>query len=175
MAIEIEPEKKQGSSGNNILLAASIVFLVLSFGSYFYLNNFAIPRKTAQINNATATLASMSTEDIQAKENELTLAQKYINDFKILYENNPKTSKFFDSFQKWAHPKVVYSGLSLDVGNKKVTIKGTTDGFQSVMQQIALIQNEPSIQSFDISNIALGEQGGVTFDLSVILKPELFK
>ncbi len=175
MAIEIEPEKKQSSSGNNILLIASIVFLVLSFGFYFYLNNFAIPQKTSQINKANAALASMSSGDIKAKEEELTLAQKYINDFKILYDNNPKVSKFFDSFQRWAHPNVVYSSFSLDVDNKKVTTKGTTDGFQSIMQQIALIQNEPSIQSFDISNIALAEQGGVTFDLSIVLKPDSLK
>jgi hypothetical protein len=120
-------------------------------------------------------LANLAGSDVKAKEEELALAGKYIADFKILYENNPKVSGFFTSFSRWTHPKVSYSGFTFDVPTRKVTMAGTTNGFQNIMQQIAILKKESTIESYVISNVNLSGTGSVTFNLDVILKPEVLK
>jgi hypothetical protein len=175
MAIEITPERKESTTSQKILLVFSIIFLVASIAAYFYLNNFAIPKKAAEMSRTTSALAALTDNDLAKKETELRTARDYIADFKILYENNPKSSAFFTAFQKWAHPKVSYSTFTLDVDGKKVTLHGTTSNFQNVMQQLALLKNESTIDSFDIENVQMDQSGGVSFDLSVTLKADIFK
>lgn len=174
MAIEIAPVKKETSLKENLVLLLAIFVLLVSSGVYFYLNNIAIQKqnKLGQLNNE---LASLAGSDVKAKEDELAVAGKYIADFKILFENNPKVSGFFTSFSKWTHPKVSYSGFTFDVPTRKVTMAGTTSGFQNIMQQIAILKKESTIESYEISNVNLSETGAVTFNLDVVLKPEVLK
>jgi len=174
MAIEIAPTKKDSSSKENIALLFSVLILAVCFGLYFFFSQVLLAQKETETINLNSQLATMGQEDIKTKEAELALAGVYINDFKILFENNPKASNFFGTFQKWAHPKVVYSGFSFDASGK-ISMAGRTSGFQNVMQQIALLGQEGTIQSYQISNVGMAESGGVTFNLDLVLKPEVLK
>lgn len=174
MTIEIAPVKKETSLKENLILLFAILVLLISSGIYFYLSSIIIQKQT-ELGNVNLELSTLAGSDVKAKEDELALAGKYISDFKILYENNPKVSGFFATFSKWTHPKVTYSGFSLDVTTRKVTMAGTTNGFQNIMQQIAILKRETSIESYEISNVNLSETGAVTFNLDVVLKPEVFK
>jgi len=174
MAIEIAPVKKETSNKENIVLLFSILILIVCFGLYFYFSQVLLAQKETETINLNTQLLALGQEDIKTKEAELALAGVYINDFKILFENNPKASNFFGTFQKWAHPKVVYSGFSFDVSGN-ISMAGKTSGFQNVMQQLALLNQEGSIQSYQISNVGMTENGGVTFNLDLVLKPEVLK
>lgn len=175
MAIEIVPEKKEVSSKENIVLIFSVVVLLVCFGLYFYFSQFVLSQKKAETVKLSAELTSLGQEDIKPKEDELALAGKYIGDFKILLENNPKASPLFADFQKWSQPKIVYSNFTFDIPSRKITMAGKTGGFQNIMQQIAILDKETTIESYSISNVELSEGGGVNFNLEVVLKPELFK
>jgi hypothetical protein len=174
MAIEIAPVKKETDLKENLILIFSIIILLVSSGVYFYFNNLSIQKEgeLGKLNNELSTLAG---SDVKNKEDELALAGKYISDFKILFENNPKVSGFFSSFSRWTHPKVTYAGFTFDIPTRKVTMAGTTNGFQNIMQQIAILKKEATIESYEISNVNLAETGLVTFNLNVILKPEVLK
>lgn len=174
MAIEIAPAKKETSLKENLILIFSIIIILVTSGIYFYLSNVA-NQKQNELGQLNIQLATLAGSDVKAKEDELALAGKYISDFKILFENNPKVSGFFSSFSRWTHPKVSYSGFTFDVPTRKVTMSGTTNGFQNIMQQIAILKKESTIESYEISNVNLAETGMVTFNLDVILKPEVLK
>lgn len=174
MAIEIEPEKKESHLVENLILVFSIIIFLISLSFYFYFNN-TVNQKLAELNNLRSTYAALSSPDIKAKEDSLALAGKYIGDFKILFENNPNLIGFFISFQKWTHPKVVYSGFTFDASSRKATMVGSTNGFQNIMQQMAILKIEPSFESYEISNINLGEGGEITFNLDLITRPEIIK
>jgi hypothetical protein len=174
MAIEIAPVKKDTGLKENLILLLAIFVLLISSGLYFYLNNLFVQKQSelALTNNE---LTSLAGSDVKAKEDELAIAGKYIADFKILFENNPKVSGFFTSFSRWTHPKVSYSGFTFDVPSRKVTMSGATSGFQNIMQQIAILKKETTIESYEISNVNLAETGAVSFNLDVVLKPEVLK
>jgi len=177
MAIEIKQEKKNDSLVQDIFLVVSLVSVIISFSIYIYYANIVAPKKEAQLRELNTAFGSLTEQDLKQKEESLVAAQKIIGDFKILYENNPKTSKFFDAFPTWTHPKISYSGFNLNVQGKTASVSGATSGFRSVMEQIAILEMEQgkTISSFDISNINLSETGAVTFDLNVNLSPDLFK
>jgi hypothetical protein len=175
MAIEIKPEKKESSLVQDIFLVISLVCIIISFGTYIYYANVVIPQKESQLRELNTVFGSLTEADLKQKEQDLALAQKYIEDFKILLQNNPKSSKFFDAFQSWAHPKITYSGTTLSVQNKSVNMMGSTNGFRNIMEQIAILEREPTIENFDITNVNLSDNGGVTFNLDIILKADLLK
>jgi len=175
MAIEIEPVKKDNAGKEGIALVFSILILLASFGAYFYFAQMVLPQKKAEAATLNNELATLGQDDVASKEAELAQAGKEISDFKILFENNPKASIFFSSLQQWTHPRVAYSGLSFDIPTRKITMSGTTNGFQNVMQQIALLDQEKTIESYQISNVALAENGAVTFNLDLTVKPEVLK
>lgn len=174
MAIEIAPVKKENFNKENIVLLFSILILAASFGLYFYFSKVVLVGKENETISLNSQLSSMGQEDIKIKEAELVEAGIYISDFKILLENNPKASNFFSAFQEWAHPKIVYSGFNFDAAGK-VSMSGTTSGFQNVMQQIALLDQEGSVKSYEISNVGMSETGGVTFNLNLDIEPEVLK
>jgi hypothetical protein len=174
MAIEIAQVKKETHLKENLFLIFSIIIFLISLGTYFYFNNL-LSQKQSKLSSLNIDYATLAGSDVKAKEDELSLAGKYIGDFKILFENNPKVSGFFTSFQKWIHPKVVYSGFSFDVSSRKLTMTGSTSGFQNVMQQIAILKNESTIESYQISNVNLAETGLVTFNLDVTIRPGILK
>lgn len=175
MAIEIEPERKETYIFQKILALAAGLFLIFSIAAYFYLNNYLLPQKNAELSRARSSLSSLTDSTMDTKEAEIKQAQQYISDFKILYNNNPKVSKFFTSFEVWANPNITYSSFSLDVDNKKVSLHGNANGFQNIMQQIASIQNESTVSSYNMSNVQMSGTGPVTFDLEVVLKPSVFQ
>ncbi|HNY36093.1 MAG TPA: hypothetical protein PLD14_00480 [Candidatus Pacearchaeota archaeon] len=175
MAIEITPEKKEADFKENLILVFSIIVFLMSLSVYFYFNNIILSQKKAELVKSNNEYTTLAGSDIRAKEEQLKLAGKYIGDFKTLFENNPKISGFFASFQGWTHPKVVFSGFIFDVTSRKITMSGSTDGFQNVIQQIAIMKVEPTIESYQISNVNLAENGLVKFNLELVIKPEVLK
>ena len=175
MAIEIEPVKKETHLKENLILVFSAIIFLVSLGFYFYFNNVVFAQKQVDLSNLNNEYNALASADVKAKENQLAEAGRYIGDFKILFQNNPKVYGFFITFQSWTHPKVAYSGFTLDVPSRKVTMSGATPGFQYIMQQIAILKTEPTIESYEISNINLGESGEVTFSLDVVIKSDVFK
>jgi len=175
MAIEIAPIKKETDLRENLILVFSIIVFLISLGVYFYFNNVILSQNKAELLAANNEYTTLAGSDVRVKESELALAGRYIGDFKVLFENNPKVSNYFISFQKWTHPKVVYSGFIFDVASRRVTMAGSTSGFQNVMQQIAILNIEPTIESYQISNIALAQDNSVNFDLELTIKAEVLE
>jgi len=175
MAIEIAPIKKETDLRENLILVFSIIVFLISLGVYFYLNNVILSQNKAKLLTTTNEYNTLAGSDVRVKESELSLAGKYIGDFKVLFENNPKVSNFFISFQKWTHPKVVYSGFIFDISSRRVTMSGSTSGFQNVMQQIAILNIESTIESYQISNVALAQDNSVNFNLELTVKAEVLK
>jgi hypothetical protein len=175
MAIEIAPQKKENHLKENLFLVFSAIVFLIVLGIYFYFNDIVLAQKQTELNSLNSEYSALAGSDVKAKEDELILVGKYIGDFKILFENNPKVSGFFTSFPKWIHPKVVCSGFSFDVASGKVTMSASTSGFQNVMQQIAILKAESTIESYEISNVSLAEDGSVVFNLDVMIKPEVLK
>ena len=175
MAIEISPVKKEAHRNKDNILIILIALLLISFGLYAFLSFMLVPQKEAEISELNQELSSLNNDSVRANINELNIATKYINDFKVLYTNSPKISNFFESFQLWAHPNIIYSNIKLDSTSRKVAMSGKTASNPYLMEQIAIWQKESSIDNYELSGITIDEDGLVSFNVSIFIKASLLK
>jgi len=175
MAIELNEKQEGQSIGRKIVFAMSLFLLICSAGGYAYLKYVAITNSETRIQELNQEINSQKTNELILMENNAIQVETTVNDFKILFNERPKTSNFFLNFQSWAHPQITYSNFALDSESRQVTMKGSTSYFGPILQQIDILKAQNLVEGYLISNVKLADVGGVTFDLSLTLKPELFK
>jgi len=176
MAIDLEEKKVESSSrGSNIILIVSVILLILSFGLYFLISFYFLPQKEAQITEMNEEISNMNKSAVGNNMSKLKEAEKYINDFKIIFENNPKTSNFFVNFDRFLQADINYSNLKLDSSSRKVNLTGSAQSNHYLMQQISVWENEEFLENYELSNINLKENEEVTFNVVLTFKQSLFK
>lgn len=175
MAIELKEQQEGQSIGRKIVFTISLLLLICSAGGYVYLKYVAIIGSETRVAELNQEINSQKSNELIQMENNAIQVEKMVNDFKTLFEERPKTSNFFLNFENWAHPQITYSNFSLDSEAREVTMKGSTSYFGPILQQIDILKTQTLVEGYLVSNVKLAEAGGVTFDLSLTLKPELFK
>lgn len=176
MAIELGEQKRESSSqGNNTILIILVILLILSFGLYFLISFYFIPQKEAQIIEMNEKISTMNRAAVGSNMTKLDEAKRYINDFKVIFENNPKTSNFFVNFNRFLQPNINYSNLKLDSSSRKVSLTGSAQSNSYLMQQISVWENEEFLENYELSNINLKENEEVTFNVVLTFKQSLFK
>jgi hypothetical protein len=183
MAIEVAPQKEEKPLWQTLLFYFSFTLLILSLVSFLVLKYYFVPDFTKKITDIDAQIArqSQSVENgktIGSMEAEVKAAETKIEDFKTIYQENLKASKFFREFESSVHPKVYFTSLSLTLkpDEPHAVLSGQTESFQSLIQQIEIFQNKTNfIKNFDVSNVGMAEEGGVGFSFTLNLQPSIFK
>jgi hypothetical protein len=175
MAIELKEDQEEKSLPRKIAFVIALFLLLFASLGYVYLKYIAIVRNEARITELGQALSSQKSIDLIQMETEAFAVEKMIGDYKILFENRSKTSAFFNNFEAWAHPQISYSAFNLNIDTRTITMKGTTSYFGPIIQQMDIFKNQPMVENYLVSNVKLADSGGVVFDLSLTVKPELFK
>lgn len=175
MAIDIGSNKKERPRGKNNLMMILIFVLVLLFIAYFLLAFVFMPQKEAEVKRLTTEVATLNTAAVRANISELNIAKIFINDFQVLLDNSPKTSKFLDTFQRWSHPQIVYSSIRIESASRQASMSGKTSTNRNLMEQIAILNNEDSIESYELSNIVIDETGETSFNIVLIIRSSLLR
>ncbi len=176
MAIEIKDKKEEERSvAGNIVFFLSFLILLVVAGSIAYLQYMALPQNEQKIAELNNTLSTQKSEEMRQLESQAYDIERLVSDYKILFESRPEASKFFDNFEDWVHPQIYYSGFSLSLETRTAVMKGSVSDFKPIIQQIKIFRGQDLIESFQVSNVKLSGTDGVDFDLSIVLKAELFK
>jgi hypothetical protein len=176
MAIELkEKGEEQQSITRNIVFAISLLIFIASALGYVFLKYVFIVNNETKILELNQQFSSQKSETIKLMETEAYNVEGLVGDYKILFDSRVLTSRFFSNFEQWAHPQIYYSDFSFDSDKKTATMKGYTSYFGPIIQQIEIFKNQTLIENYSVSNVKLAEAGGVNFDLSIIVKSELFK
>lgn len=175
MAIELSStEKEKGLPIVNFVFTLSLLVLIISLAifAYFYFivsKDQETQKHVIENQNTQQQIEGGYTEESLAK------ISKQIEDYKKIVQERAKSSSFFSHFQDWVHPQIYFTSFNLDVASRSATLSGVASGFQPLIQQIAIFKNEALIEKYEISNITMADTGGVTFSLSLIVKPEVLK
>ena len=73
------------------------------------------------------------------------------------------------------HPEVWFTDFELNPKLPQVKISGLTRNFQTLAQQLYILQEKDSIEEIKLTNITLGEEGETEFSLELSLSPEIFR
>lgn len=175
MAIDLYTKQEETPIWKKILFIFSIVLTCIIVIIFAYNQFSKIPQNNKVIGDLNSKLSEQGTRE-QILEKEFVLsAEKKINDFKQIYNAKPVFNVFFDKFEAWVYPRIFFSSSSINVGSAEVILEGETDSLQSVMQEMILLDAQTDILSYTVSNINIEDNGKVTFDLTLNVKPELFK
>lgn len=176
MAIEINSNNQKDFSGVvKIIKWLAILILVVVVGLYLYFYFGVTKKQATEINKLNVAIAQQKDISTGYSENDLRQIEKEINDYKMLLGGRPKISKFFLMFEGWVHPQVYFTSLNMDTANRTVNLTGVVDDFQPLIQQIAILKRQPSLERYELFNIAKGETGGITFSLLLVIRPEILK
>ncbi len=175
MAIELKENQEDNSITKKLVFLFAIMLLLVSSIGYIFLKYVIIVKNEARIMELNQEIASQKSKEIIELENKAKEVETILGDYKILYNERANVNNFFTAFEQWAHPQIYYSGFSLDVKGRSATMNGSVSSFGPIIQQMNVFQNQQLIESFLVSNVKLAEAGGVSFNLSLTVKPELFK
>lgn len=176
MAIELkDKEREEDSFSKKVVFFIAFLLLAFSIFSYFFIDKVILVKNSAKINDLNSQLSLQKSQELIEIEVRAKQAEILIGDYKILFDERARVSNFFKTFESWAHPEISYSSFSLSVKTRTATMKGLTSYFGPIIQQMDILKNQELVESYTVSNVNMADSGGVTFDLSITLKPDLFK
>jgi hypothetical protein len=181
MAIELAPKKEERPLWQIVLFYLSFVLLVLSLVVYLFLEVYYLPQLDKDIKGKISLIIQESNnmdngKTIGAIVEDVKTAKSEIDGFKNFYQNSNKASSFFPLFEKIVHPMVYFDSFNLTLGEEaKASLSGKTNSYESLIQQIEILQNQTFITSFEVSNIVKTGETQVSFNLLLNLTPSIFK
>lgn len=186
MAIEVSSKKQQKPLWQTIIFAVSLILLIISLAAFLLLKYRFIPQLVTEIADIDTQIKAEGNipagdRTTAELESEVKAFERKSNDFKAIYNSNPRFSKFFPAFEKTVHPKVSFSSFSINVdqGEVRASLEGRTDSYESLIQQMEIFQTLQKsgnfIKSFEISNIGKLEKEAVAFSLLLNVQPSVIE
>jgi hypothetical protein len=172
MAIEIIPKPKKRFSWATILFAICIVLLLGLAGTYYYFYQSS-DKISQNIRDRENALIKTSSE--KALEKKIILYEAKINTFAKLLSAHKKPLNIFNFLEEVCHPDVWLSDFELSSTKGMVIVSGKAKSFIALGQQLLIFKEVEYLKNVNLSEISIGEEGGVDFTLQLTFEPQVFK
>lgn len=173
MAIEITPRVQIKELIFPIIFLSVVVVVLLGlFASYFY---FTISSKNISETIQKKEVDLVKTSSEKLLENEMLLQESRINTFKGLLTEHRRSLNIFNFMEDVTHPDVLFTQFDLDTVTGAVNVSGTAKSFISLEQQLIILKGQEALSKVNLSEISIGEEGGVSFALQLTFGFQIFK
>jgi hypothetical protein len=152
---------------------SAVFFLIFSILGYLMTNVF-LQKAHEEKSDLETKLDEMMTTEKKELEEEITLLKNKINEFSFLLDNQLQSSKIFEFTQRITHPQVWFSNFSLNSERGVLDISGKTQNFETLGQQIFILEDEPVIEKVSLDSFSINEEGKIDFELSLSFEPDFF-
>lgn len=177
MEVEIVPRpKSKPSKIISILLYVSLAFLILAAGAYLQLKSVE-EKRTQELDSLRETIVQKETSsDLKQLQGRLIVYKEKIDKISFLLDSYRVGTNFFKFLEKYTHPKVRLSDVSVAISDSIVSISGETANFTTLIQQLYIFENNPQVRDLKLSTFAATkDKKSVTFDINFSLSSNLFK
>ena len=170
----IPKEKLKTPSLVNFLFYLSLILVIILGACYFgvRIKNSSIK---SQIEEVKLNVSKIKIEGDKETERQVLGYQKKINDFSELFNEHKIVSSFLGLLRNSTHLKVSFLRLDLNIETAQVILGGETENFKTLGEQILYFEGSEFTKGLVLSNLALGKEGNVKFNISLSLDPEIFK
>ncbi|XOB40282.1 MAG: hypothetical protein ACKKMR_03165 [Candidatus Nealsonbacteria bacterium] len=152
-----------------------LVFLIMAVIVIYFVLGSLQERAQSKLQDLEEGLSQGRTPQMTALEQEALYYKVKIDEFSPFLEKHTLSSKFFDFLESRTHPKIFFFQINLNPGNSKVLLSGLADSFLSLGQQLLILSKDPMVESINLSNVSLGETGGIEFAFDMVLAEEVFR
>jgi len=129
-----------------------------------------------------AELSLVRARSLESRTEELGILERRVRSTKIklelyneLLSEHKYASSFFDFLRSTSHEYVYFNGMELDVRNGVVFLKGETEDFGGLRQQILILRDEDAVIDVSLKTLTLNKKGGVDFTLQISLERTVFE
>lgn len=174
--VEIIPKKAAREIPfKNVLLfiaGAILAAVVLSYAVLLRLE----ARGLLSIENFEESIFQIGDKEDKIIESSVFNYETKIKEFGGLWTSRQMVSRFFNNFEGLVHPKVWFSSLLLNPVEIEASVSGKTLNFETLEQQLIFLRSKNDlVDGFNLSNIALGDEGTVDFELTINFTPKIFE
>ena len=161
--------QEEESKMPGIVSTIAFVVLVIVIGGYItlYVYNQMLVKKTAEISGNIANLKVGEVADTVAEVKKLGTQAKIL---KELRETHTKPSQLFLSIEKATHPAVSFEDALIDVGARKIKMKGLASSSPVLARQVEIYKNDDHIAGFAVESIGYSKKPTVSFQLTMDIK-----
>lgn len=148
------------------LFAASIAVFVVAFGG-FALLFFLESRTQGKIDEAEMLLTTEKTVEETELEQEVFLARARLQDFSTLAAQRKNMLSAFSFLESTVHPDVTFLAVSVNTALQVMQLKGQAKSFAVLDEQLAVLQAKAEQSSLSLTDLRLGQTGGVDFQMEI--------
>jgi len=149
------------------------VFFVLSIGVFvlsvggFVLLFFLESRTQTKIAEAEILLRAEKTTAQAELEQEVFVVRTRLKDFATLLQLKKDVLPVFSFLETVVHPDVTFLAMNIDSVRQSMQLRGTAESFSALDEQLAVLKAREEPSSFSLTNLKLGGQGGVDFQIEI--------
>ena len=154
----------------SIALIALVASLVVFGGLFAYKRSLASRQAewNAEIDRQEAELSAASIGELLASAGSLAAARE-------LLASHAAPSNLFALLEAAVHPRVQFTSFNFSKDSGKIDLSGFAASYQSVAEQVSLLEARRDVERVEFGGLSLGERGLVSFKLAVIIKPALLR
>lgn len=152
-----------------IIFPAIILFASFVLGGGVYLFRNYVENRVTDLNE---NLRRIEGQFEAPLINELTRIAKEIEAAKLVLDAHVQNSRIFDFVEDFTHQNVYFNSFNFD--GAETTLAGRAPSYTILAEQMRLFEESGVIPSLRISNIALGEDGDIGFNIVLNFDPSIF-
>lgn len=150
-----------------IVLAVSILVLALLTWVGFFFYHKSLQSKKDSLDKQADEIYTSSNRDMTAKILDL---EKDLGKVKKLLDSHVYPSRALKFLEDYILPNVQLLDFSLDVNSGIITASGAAQTYAILAKQILLLEKQESIiKSVRVSDVSLGQLGGIGFSMEIII------
>lgn len=170
----IPKPKKIVPKYQDILFYCSLLLLFATIVCFFVFNHFE-NKTLEQLKIKQLELSEIGTSEQREAEKQVLIYESKIKDFGVLLDKHKYTSVFLDKIEKLTYDDTNFMNLSLNVLEQTATIRGQASSFKNLGEQLNLFEKKDNmIESVNMTNMSMDQNGVVSFSFDLRIKPEAF-
>jgi|YNPNPStandDraft_1061719.scaffolds.fasta_scaffold08216_8 Tfp pilus assembly protein PilN len=157
----------------NITLIVCLALWLILGGIFFFLTRHIEHQKT-QKKNLDEQLTQLYSPEIKSMEEQINTIGQKINRFATVAREHKNSFRLFELLRYNCHPNVRFTSLNASFQEGNIILKGQTDTYLSLSQQIDILKKNPVINQVQVSDITLSREGKIDFQISFNVQPQIF-
>lgn len=173
--IDIIPKSSQSSP----LLVR--IFFILSIGVFsvsvggfvllFFLE-LGVQQRIVEVKNI---LGAEKTQAEAQLEQEVSVVRTRLEDFTTLVRQRKDVLPAFSFLETVVHPDVTFLAMGIDSVRQSMQLRGSAESFSALDEQLVVLKARSEPSSLSLTNLKLGIQGGVDFQMEIQFPAAFFQ
>ena len=157
-----------------IFFILSIGVFLVSVGGFvllFFLE-LGIQQRIVEIED---TLGAEKTQEQTQLEQEVSVVRTRLEDFTTLVRQRKDVLPAFSFLETVVHPDVTFLAMSIDSVRHNMQLQGSAESFFALDVQLVVLQARSEPSSLSLTNLNIGIQSGVDFQIEIQFPAEFFQ